>query len=259
MSPNSGSRNGQAPAHTSKRLIGDTEDVWDKNSTTKSYHRMTVRQAQEYVEDLRLNNRIKELEKLEDDERRILETCARLSKNASTRKLQEDLKRSFRRWCKEVADKDKGKDKGKKIGLSGADRESFVKPNILAGSGKPPVRVRDDDDPARDMNAYFIFFEKDGKAWKGKTHRGPGFPTYEQFPNQRISIHEALNDHTHNPFKPTHDENDNPQLRYIHIPANHTGVSKDLFASNSSTCTNFIKCWHQTVDRGMYRSDGASN
>ncbi|KAG6356053.1 hypothetical protein INS49_015438 [Diaporthe citri] len=189
MSPDSSSNIGQAPGHTGKKPIGDKEDEWDTNSVTKGYYRMTASDAQKYVEGLRQKGATKELEKLEDDERRIMKTCARLSKNTSTKKLQKDLKNSFQEWCNEMAAKEEG----------------------------------DDDDPAHDMKAYFIFFEKIGKDWKGKTKRDPGFPEYEEFPDQRISIHDALNSDTHNPFKPTHDETGNPYLRYIHIPANHTG------------------------------------
>lgn len=236
MTSISTSTNGQTLDHTRRDPIGDAEDEWDTHSTTKSYYRMRADEAWKYVEDLRRNNSKKQLEKLKDDEDRIMKNRARLSRNTSTKKLQVDLKIAFQEWCAEVNDRGKGK----KMGHSCAEREKLVKPDICSGPSQVPMG-EDDDDPAHDMKAYFIYFEKAGKTWKGKTHRADGFPKYEKFPDQRISIHDALNKSTHNPFKPTYDDNGNPHLRYIHIPANHTGVSKDVFVSAGSVFANDIK------------------
>lgn len=242
MSLNLYSTDSQAPSHTSTKHVGDAEDEWDSNSVTKSYYRMTAREAWQYVEDLQRRNSRVEWEKLQDDERRILKNCARLSKNTSTRKLQRDLDKSFKEWCAEV----NARDRSRKMGHRCAERERLVKPNICAMSGEA-VEVGDDDDPANDMNAYFIFFEKAGRDWKGTTRHYPGFPKYEKFPDQRISIHDALTSKAHNPFKPSH-ENGSPLLRYIHIPANHTGVSKSWFSSAGSICANDINDIEQWIE-----------
>lgn len=236
MSPNLYSTDSQALSHTSTKHVGDAEDEWDSNSVTKSYYRMTARDAREYVENLVQNNARVQLEKLRDDERRIMKNCARLSKNTSTRKLQGDLNESFQEWCAEV----NTRDKGKRMGHSCAERDRLVKPSVCSMWGhQTSVGVGDDDDPAHDMNAYFIFFEKAGRHWKGTTRHDPGFPKYEKFPDQRVSIHDALIDKDYNPFKPNH-ENGSPLLRYIHIPANHTGVSKSVFSPAGSICANDI-------------------
>lgn len=242
MSLNLYTTDSQAPSHTSTKHVGDAEDEWDSNSVTKSYHRMTAREAWQYVEDLQRKKSKVDWEKLQDDERRILKNCARLSKNTSTRKLQEDLKKSFEEWCAEV----NARDRGRKMGYQCVERERLVKPNICAMSDEV-VKVGDDDDPANDMNAYFIFFEKAGRDWKGTTRHYPGFPKYEKFPDQRISIHDALTSKAHNPFKPSH-ENGSPLLRYIHIPANHTGVSKSWFSSAGWICANDINDIEQWIE-----------
>lgn len=241
MSSNPSPSNGQAPPdHTRNDPIGDTEDEWDTHSVTKGYYRMTVKRAWEYVEDLRKNNSKKQLEKLEDDELSIMKNRARLSKNKSTVKLQEDLKVCFKEWCDEV----NSRDKSKNFGHLCVEQKRLVKPSICSVRGKVAANGGDNEDPAHDMKAYFIFFEKDGEYWKGRTHSGPGFPKYEKFPDQRISVHDALNDDNHNPFEPPRDGNGQPQLQYIHIPANHMGASKDIFANMGLTFTNNILIRH---------------
>lgn len=227
MSLDSNSNMGQAADRPSKKPIGDTEDKWDTKSVTKTYYRMTVREAREYVEDLRANDSKVPLEKLRDDEIRILRNRARLHKTMSTNKLQEELKRSFKEWCDEV----NAKIKGKNIGPFLAGRESLVKPNVCPELADKVWEVGDNEDPAHEINAYFMFFEKGDQEYKGKKYQGQGFPDYESFPDQRITVHEALYSDTHNPFLPILDDNGKPYLRYIHLPANHMGVSHHIFAS----------------------------
>lgn len=229
--------NGHATKHTN--WIGETEDDYDSNSVTKSYHRMTAEKAREHVEDLQKSDSEdarRSLEKLIEDERRITECRARIAKNPSTKKLQEELKISFEQWWQDAKS-----DKATKIKHSWKDRKVLVKSRICPELDSDTTEIRYDDDPAHDMKAYFMFFEKDGQEWRGKTVHNQGFPEYEEFPNQRISIHTALHSDAHNPFKPTDDDNDEngqPRLRYIHIPANHMGVSKDVFAFVVLKCAN---------------------
>lgn len=227
MTSLSTSTNGQAPDSTSDRWVGERADEWDDRSVTKNYHRMKASEASNYIESLRNAHSKVKLEKLEDDERRIMKCRARVCKNPSTSELQNELQTSFRKWWDEV----KLRSGDEKILHSWDGRKAHVKPNICTAACSDAREVGVKDDPAHDVNAYFMFFEKIGDEWKGKDYRGQRFPKYEKFPNQRISVHEALHDDIHNPFKPIHDENGKPYLRYIHIPANHMGVSRKTIAS----------------------------
>ena len=234
MAPDSNTTNGQAPKPPSIEYVGDTADEWDDRSVTKKYHRMKASEASVYVGDLKrdklLNPKLKvQLDKLEEDERRIMEGRARLATSLTTEGLLGDLQDLFQEWWDEV--KADGRDK--RVGHSRDEREKFVKPTICDPPGNGVRKVGPKDDPAHEFNIYFMFFEKHGDQWKGKDYRGQNFPEYEHFPNQRISVHEALYNSTHNPFKPIPDENGKPYLRYIHIPANHMGVSKDVCTSIS--------------------------
>lgn len=246
MNPQSKHTNGHSTKPPRARYVGEMEDEWDKNSVTKSYHRMRVDVAKQHVDELQKSNsedsRVK-LEKLEDDERRVMECRARISKNPSTKRLQDELNSSFREWWNEF----KGPRRDQGIQELWNRRKEHVKPNICSESSNDTMGVGNDDDdsahddpddPAHDMKAYFMFFEKDGQDWKGTTVHNQGFPEYEKFPNQRISIHTALHGKAHNPFKPTQDEKSQPHLRYIHIPANHMGVSEDVLACVISTPAN---------------------
>lgn len=237
--------NSQASDSTSANWVGERADEWDSRSVTKHYHRMKASEAPEYIERLRNSHSKVKLEKLEEDERRIVECRARVFKNPGTSELQQELETSFRDWWNEV----KGHSGDERIPYSWDGRKDRVKPIICTKSRGGAREVGVDDDPAHDVNAYFMFFEKKGHEWKGKDYRGQRFPKYEKFPGQRITVHEALYDDTYNPFKPIHDENGKPYLRYIHIPANHMGVSKDTITSVRSIYTDILL--PDIVDRGM--------
>lgn len=231
MPSQSNPTNGQARLHTNVIRRAEEKDKWDKKGVTTGYHRMTALKAREYVEKLRGDDSREskvQLEKLEDDERHIMKCRARLSKDPTTKELQEKLRCSFQEWRNGVKDRN--------IRRPSNQRKDLLKPSIISGSGNDTgnttsnntTGTNDQDSPAHDMKAYFMFFEKDGPEWKGRTVHDQGFPEYESFPNQRIPVHQALYSETHNPLKPTHDEKGRPHLRYIHIPANHMGVSKDV-------------------------------
>lgn len=233
MTPNSNPTNGQAPSHPSGKRVGDAADEWDSRSITKAYHRMEAREASPYVDRLRrespgIHKSKVELEKLEDNERQIMKCRDRLGRNPSTRGLQKELQELFEKWRDEPDIRTGDK---KPFKSSWENRQTFVKPTICTGPGNGEREVEDKDDPAHDMNAYFMFFKREGEEWKGEDYHKGRFPQYEHFPNQRISVHDALYDDEHNPFNPAFDDDkDKPRLRYIHIPANHMGVSQNIFA-----------------------------
>jgi hypothetical protein len=246
MAPATSATADQAPDSPSNEWVGETADDWDKRSVTKSYHRMTAEEALKYVADLRRRkdgqrkdgqrkNRAKvDWEKLEDEEHRIIESRARLNQHSTRLKELDDL---FWEWRNEPFGY-----KGKKKCFQHSEdtRKANVKPNICPGSPacSGVKNVGKNDDPAHDLNVYFMFFKKTGDEWKGVDYHKQRFQDYEHFPNQRISVHDALQDNDHNPFKPIPDDDGGPYLRYIHIPANHMGVSKDIFASASCKCAN---------------------
>lgn len=236
MPPTTSPTNDQAPDHTSVKYVGETADDWDERSITKSYHRMKAEDAIPYIATLKKESLVKhdamvKLEKLEDEEHRIMESRERLKKSSSRSGQLKELEALFWQWRKEA---DLCTDEDKKLRAhSSADRTALVKPTI--GCRGPPCKgvrkVEEDDDPADDLNVYFMFFKKNGEEWKGEDYHEQRFPKYEHFPNQRISVHDALHDAVHNPFKPIRDEKTGkPYLRYIHIPANHMAVSGTDFA-----------------------------
>ncbi|KAL1873161.1 hypothetical protein Daus18300_003980 [Diaporthe australafricana] len=206
----------QAPDH---KWIGDTEDK-DGNGVLKKYYRMKASDSLKYIEHLQsVPQPCPDLEKLQDDERRIEKTRARLSKIPSTKKLQGKLEASFKDWRDEPKDPKKTL-----IRYSWDQRKRHVKPDICPEPGKAATQVGDNDDPAHDFNASFMFFENDGQCWKGKTYHDHDFPSYEEFPNQRLSVHKALYDDSYNPFNVTQNDEGKRYLRYIHLPANHMGM-----------------------------------
>lgn len=214
----------QASNHDTVKWIGDEEDE-DGSGIVKKYYRMKASDALNYIENLRFGPKpCRDLEKLEDDERRIEKTRARLSQSSRTRKLQDHLETSFKDWWDEPKDP-----KETKIRHSWDQRTRLIKPIVCLGPSQAARQTGDIDDPAHDFNAYFMFFEKDGKCWKGKTYHDHEFPSYEEFPSQRLSVQKALYDESYNPFNVTHDSDDKRYLRYIHLPANHMGVSKAAF------------------------------
>lgn len=217
--------NGQAPEHTNVIRMAEEKDKWDRKGVTTTYHRMTALEARKYVEKLRDDDSREskvQLEKLQDDENHIMKCRARLSQNSNTKELQQKLKVLYQSWRDEV----NARNGDEEMGRLRDKREDLVKPSICAERREDSAKLTDDDDPAHDMKAYFMFFEKDGQAWKGKTLHDQGFPKYESFPNQRIPVYQALYSESHNPFTPTRDGEGKPHLRYIHIPANHMGVSE---------------------------------
>lgn len=231
MSSTTGPTNGQAPDRPSVKYVGEAGDDWDERSITKSYHRMKAADAIPYIARLKKEYLVKDdarvkLEKIEDEEHRIMESRHRLDKSSSRNGQLKELNELFWKWREEA---DSCNDKEKRIPpLSSTNRESLIKPTI--GCQKPSCKgvrqASENDDPADDLNVYFMFFKKDGDEWKGEDYHKPGFQKYEHFPDQRISMRDALHDENHNPFKPI--QTGEQYLRYIHIPANHMGVSESV-------------------------------
>lgn len=255
---------GDSPRSPSHEWIGEEADDWDKRSITKSYHRMKAEDAIIYVDDLRKDLQKKDYnpeskvqwEKLEDEEHSILESRARLNKRSGPRSGQlKELEKLFWEWRKEP---DRHTGDSKPFKYSAKRRKEHIKPNICPGplGCKGVKAVEEDDDPAHDLNVYFMFFKKHGDEWKGEDYHKQKFPLYEHFPNQRITVHDALHDRENNPFKPIHDETGKPYLRYIHVPANHMGVSEVILVFLSFVHANKIN--DVTVDRGMSASERMS-
>lgn len=256
---------GDAPRSPSHEWVGEDADEWDKRSITKSYHRMKAEEARIYVADLRKDLRKPnynpeskvQWEKLEDEEHSIMEARARLNKRSGPGSGQlKELERLFWEWRDEPH---RRTGDSKPFKYPATRRNDHVKPDICPGplGCKGVKNVEEDDDPAHDLNVYFMFFKKQGDEWKGEDYHKQRFPLYEHFPNQRITLHDALHDSEHNPFKPIYDdETGKPYLRYIHIPANHMGVSEvmSVLVRLRANKINDV-----TVDRGMSASGRVPN
>ncbi|KAJ0114784.1 hypothetical protein J7T55_004525 [Diaporthe amygdali] len=243
--------NDQASDNNNGKEIGDKVDEWHKRGVTKNYYRMEAKQALKHIEDLRKPGFEVPLEKIEDDERRILKNRTRLCKVQSTKELLEKLQKSFEDWWVEAKS-----DKDTVIKHSWDQRWKLVKPQICSEPGKDARGTRDSDDPddpAHDYNAAFMFFEKDEQHWKGVTYQGQAFPKYENFPHQRISVHKALYDNTHNPFDVTQDENGQRYLRYIHLPANHMGQAMSRYHCEHEKDTDKRVKTNQTLSREFWK------
>lgn len=193
-----------------RTYVGDKADNWDENSTTKTYYRMEAKDAAHHWDTLTPYDK----EKLESDERRIRQTKARLAQQPGNMELLDAVRRSFQEWRTEAVRSKRLED----------TQDRLVKPQLISDP-RLDVKSEIEDNPAHDIKAGFMFFEKHGQNWKGATYHGQSFPANEKFPNQKLSVQEALYGEEHNPFPPQTDDMGAQYLRYIHLPANHMAVS----------------------------------
>lgn len=201
---------------TSHQQIRDAEkqDEWDGGSITKRYHRLRVEEVPEFLARLKKN----EIEKLKVDARRVIWCRAKLAESDENKLLFKEVHGSFEEWRLEAALRPEVQFK-----YAATERAEHCKePNFLP---KDEIHVHGkavkDIDPGHDFKAGFLFFQKYKTGWKKATYHGHGFDKHERFPNQKISVNEALYSKEHNPFSETKDDDDRRHLKYIHLPANH--------------------------------------
>lgn len=214
--------NGQPPKAPNNAWIREKEDAWDKKNITKTWYRLRASEAPALLDHFPT----KDLDRLVSDEQRIQKTRARLLRDATKKDYLPELQTTFREWRAEACQRP-----GSIIKQSLAERGNPVGPvgNRLKPGLCPDFdaekETNGDDDPSRELKAGVMFFEKCGHGWKGVTYDKGSFPKQTGFPDQKILVHDALNDKDYNPFAPTYDDKGNRHLKYIHLPANHMGVS----------------------------------
>lgn len=207
----------------------EKKDKWDCGSITKRYHRLRVQEMPDFLKELEENQR----EKLETDARRVGNRRARLEESENKRLLLVEVKESFEQWRKEREDKREARFK-----FSVEERIGHCKE--LNFPNADDISHEDDGNPEHDFKAGFLFFQKHGTRWKKATYHGNGFDNHEEFPNQKLTVHQALYDTQSNPIFETKAEDGSRQLKYIHLPANHMGwvevsvLTKQLFISLNS-------------------------
>lgn len=87
----------------SDRIIKEAEidDIWDKGSVTRSYHRMRVEKLPGYIEGLKERDK----EKLKKDATRIRRSHDRLSKSEDGKRLLIDIRKAFTTWRDDAEDR----------------------------------------------------------------------------------------------------------------------------------------------------------
>lgn len=201
---------------TSHQQIRDAEkqDEWDGGSITKRYHRLRVEDVPQFLQRLKEN----EVEKLRVDARRVIWCRAKLAGSNENKLLFKEVHESFEKWRLEAALRPEVQFK-----YAADERAEHCKEPDFLPKDEIDVhsKVMKDIDPGDDFKAGFLFFQKYKTGWKKATYHGHGFDKHEKFPNQKISVNEALYDKKHNPFSETKDDDGMRHLKYIHLPANH--------------------------------------
>lgn len=201
---------------TSHQQIRDAEkqDEWDGGSITKRYHRLRVEEVPQFLERLKEN----ELEKLRVDARRVIWCRAKLAGSNENKLLFKEVHESLDKWRLEAALRPEVQFK-----YAADERAEHCKEPHFLPKDEIDVhgKVMKDIDPKDDFKAGFLFFQKYKTGWKKATYHGHGFDEHEKFPNQKISVSEALHGKKHNPFSETKDDDGRRHLKYIHLPANN--------------------------------------
>lgn len=196
----------------------EEHDECDSGSITKRYHRLRAEELSGFVHSLKDNEEDKF--KLKMDARRVKRCRTKLAESKKTRVLFDEVHESFHQWRSEADGRP-----DVQFRWSANERNSHFKDldfldedDIDADGG-----ATEDAGPEHDFIAGFLFFQKDIIGWKKATYHGLGFNKHEEFPNQKMTVHEALFGKEHNPFSETEDEGGGRHLKYIHLPANHMG------------------------------------
>lgn len=208
--------NSEASQPSKDKWVGESQDKWETTSVTKTWFRLRASESAVHINQLPTKNR----EKLAVDEQRVQKTRARLSRDATKKDYLPELQIAFREWQKEAYENSESK-----IRHSLENRGNHLKESVCKDFDAEKA-IMGDDDPSREFKAGVMFFEQCDHGWKGVTYDKGALPvTTDKFPHQKIQVYEALNSKKYNPFTPTFDDKGNRHLKYIHLPANHMGVS----------------------------------
>lgn len=206
-----------------KSRMGEQQDDWAKNSITQSYYRLRVADRDAHVQNLSKDDR----SKLEQNEKKIRQTRARLQKSdeAKWKFMLKSLETSFLSW-REAASKKP--DTAIKHPLEDRTNHMYQLNELGADLGMEP-----EPDPAKEFKAGLMHFKRSrsepGAGWKGDqkfpyTEAQKEYYGNAKFPDQKVSVHDALYNENHNPFKPISDQEGGQLLKYIHFPANNMEV-----------------------------------
>lgn len=206
-------RSGTLTSHQQIR-DAETQDEWDGGSITKRYYRLRVEEVPQFLQRLKEN----EVEKLRVDARRVIWCRAKLAGSNENKFLFKEVQESFEKWRLEAALRPEVQFK-----YAADERAEHCKEPDFLPKDEIDIhgKVMKDIDPGDDFKAGFLFFQKHAAGWKKATYHGHGFDKHEKFPNQKISVNEALYDKKHNPFSETKDDDGRRHLKYVHLPANH--------------------------------------
>lgn len=194
--------------------IKDAEknDLWNKNSITEAFLRLRLEERPGYVKGLEENGRAK----LRTDARRVQRSRVCLEKSVKGNQPFSGLTEAFQDWRLDA------ESRGVRFSHASSERAQYFESLDLAGIGDQIEEVPEANrDAAHDFKTGVLFFEKCGVGWKKATYHGTGFDKHETFPNQKMTVHDALRGEGHNIFGETKDEQGRRHLKWIHLPANH--------------------------------------
>ncbi|KAG8159647.1 hypothetical protein KVR01_010284 [Diaporthe batatas] len=202
-------------------LIKEAEkkDKWDCDSITKKYYRLRAQELPDFKAKLEENH----WKKLKMDARRIKNCRARLAESKNKRLLLGEVQESFMQWRQEREGKDEAR-----LKFSVDERSRHCKELNISDAND--ILHENDDNPEHEINAGFLFFQKHETRWKKATYHGNGFDKHEKFPDQKLTVHQALYDTQPNPISETKAEDGSRLLKYIHLPANHMGWVEQAIA-----------------------------
>lgn len=217
-------QSGRPPTTDEQIRKAEEEDEWDRESTTKSYFRHRVEDLPQYLDSLSDDKKHRFKKKLWVETVRIERSRERLAHSAKTKGLFDKLKETFREWRQE-AEQRPGED-SVEFKYPFVERQHHFK--TLESIGADNLTFPDEagavsEDPEHDFKAGFLFFEKHGIGWRKTDIEEPIFDIYDKFPDQKLSVHDALFNQEYNPFAQSTDEQGRRHLRYVHLPANHMG------------------------------------
>jgi hypothetical protein len=173
----------------------------------------------------------KKFNRILHEEERIAQTRINFASHKEKQVMMTRLKNARRAWKIEVKERRKDyveaiKDQRRQPSYpKGWSRDHILDLELLSrveswnvddSLEDPSVEVKEEKEYG--FKACAIYFKKSEDGWKPDTYEHPKFIPEGKFPNQKISVHDLLEDTPDNPL--TEDCNDD-QLRYFHFPSNN--------------------------------------
>ncbi|RYP74975.1 hypothetical protein DL771_002623 [Monosporascus sp. 5C6A] len=156
------------------------------------------------------------------DLEKIKKVQGQFSSNANKKDLMEKLHRMKKEWRDEVARNLGNFEREKLKKLEAADKGVTAQPQGAARvpetAAPNPVEKGVKLEPLYGLKASAMYFELNGRTntWVGYDYKHPKYTG--RFPNQKISMHEILNEPNGNPLM---EECPRDNIRYFHFPTNN--------------------------------------